>query len=133
MILRKHDVENCFRVDVIHRELPPVPPFVVGWEFPLMTLRPELNPDAMKQAKAGRRKTLDPKTLCAGIIDTTAENPTSINAWAKAAGVPRQTLTDYLPELRRKGWIATTGEGSSARQFITTTGLEMMRNGKGET
>jgi RecA-family ATPase len=55
MVLRKHEVEGAFRVDMVHRDLPPVEPFVVGWEFPLMRLRADLSPDAMKKAKAGRK------------------------------------------------------------------------------
>jgi len=72
----------------------------IGWKFPLMELRPDLSPDAMKKAKAGRRPAHDPKKLLAAIAETTAENPISIAKWAKAIPIPRQTLTDYLPELR---------------------------------
>jgi hypothetical protein len=31
-------------------------------------------------------------------------------------------LTDYLPEMRNKKWIGTTGEGNTARQYITNEG-----------
>lgn len=122
MVLRKHEVEGCLRVDMVHRELPPVEPFCIGWKFPLMELRPDLNPDAMKKAKAGRRKAHDSQELVAAIADSTAENPVSIAVWAKVAKIPRQTLTDYLPGLRAKGWIATAGEGKNARQYLTETG-----------
>jgi hypothetical protein len=56
MILRKHEEENAFRVDVIHRELPPVEPFTISWKFPLMELRPDLSPDAMKAPKSKTRR-----------------------------------------------------------------------------
>jgi hypothetical protein len=124
MVLRKHEVEGCFRVDMIHRELPPVEPFCIGWNFPLMELRPDLSPDAMKKAKAGRKKAHDPQKLVAAIANRTVQNPVSLSAWSKAANIPRQTLTDYLPELRGKGWIATVGEGSSARQYVTEKGRD---------
>ena len=96
-----------------------------------MELRPDLSPDAMKKAKAGRKKAHDPQKLVAAIADSTAENPVSISAWADAAGIARQTLTDYLPELRAKGWIATVGEGSSARQYLTEQGREAARRAVG--
>jgi hypothetical protein len=127
MVLRRHEVEGCFRVDMVHRDLPPVEPFCIGWDFPLMELRPDLSPDAMKKARAGRKKAHDPQELVAAIADSTAENPVSISAWAEAAGLARQTLTDYLPELRAKGWITTVGEGSSARQYLTEKGREVAR------
>jgi hypothetical protein len=132
MILRKHEIDGCYRVDLIHRELPPVDPFCIGWEFPLMVLRQDLSPDAMKKAKAGRRKAHDPKRLLAAIMDSSAEEPVSIAAWAKSAGLPRQTLADYLPELRSRGWIQTAGEGSTARQFLTKEGREAARSSMGE-
>lgn len=122
MVIRKHEVEGAFRVDMVHRELPPVDPFCMSWEFPLMRLRPDLSPDAMKKAKGGRKKTHDPQELCAAIIESTVEEPVSVSAWAKAAGITRQTLQGYLPGLRAKGWIATTGEGSNARQYLTEKG-----------
>jgi len=127
MVLRKHEVEGCYRVDLIHRELPPVQPFCIGWKFPLMELRPDLDPDAMKKAKAGRHKAHDPQELVAAIADSTSENPVSIAAWAKAAKIPRQTLSNYLPGLRAKRWIQTSGEGSSARQYLTESGREAAR------
>ena len=132
MILRRHEVEGCFRVDIIHRELPPVEPFVIGWEFPLMRLRPDLNAEAMKKSKAGRRKAHDPQALCAAISDSTSEKPVSISAWAKAAGTNRTTLNEYLPGLRAKGWIGTAGEGNNARQYVTEKGRLAIKREKGE-
>jgi RecA-family ATPase len=34
LVLRKHEVEGCFRVDLVHRELPPVTPFTIAWRYP---------------------------------------------------------------------------------------------------
>jgi predicted transcriptional regulator len=132
MILRKHEVEGCFRVDLVHRELPPVDPFVVGWKSPLFELRPDLSADAMKKARGGRHKAHDPQNFLAAIATTTAKKPISVSAWAKAARVPRQTLTEYLPALRAKGLIATKGEGSNARQYLTKTGKETLKQQKGD-
>jgi predicted transcriptional regulator len=38
----------------------------------------------------------------------------------------RQTLSDYLPEMRRQGLIATAGEGTAALQYITEKGKELL-------
>lgn len=125
IILRRHEVEDCFRVDVVHRELPPVPPFCIGWRFPLMELRPDLEPDKMKTPGRGRSKAIDPRTLLGCIADTTPEKPISISAWADKVGLARQTLSDYLPEIRQKGWVTTVGEGNTARQCITQKGQQI--------
>lgn len=124
MILRKHEVAECFSVDLVHRELAPVEPFVIGWEYPLMRPRPDLNPGDMKQkGKAGRRKSYDPEELCAAIVENDISDPISISGWAKAAGLERTTLNGYLYGLRAKGWIATSGEGKTARQYLTEKGV----------
>lgn len=127
MILRKHEVDGCFRVDMIHRELPPVDPFCIGWNYPLMELRPDLNADAMRKAKGGRKRAHNPGDLLAAIMVNTAENPVSITAWAETVGVARTTLVEYLPEMRRMAWIQTVGEGGSARQAITPEGQRIAR------
>jgi predicted transcriptional regulator len=132
LVLRKHDVAECFRVDLVHRELPPVEPFVIGWQFPLMRPRPDLSADDMKKAKPGRTKAHDPEILCAAIANAAAENPISISKWANAAGISRQTLQSYLPGLRAKDWIATAGEGNNARQYLTEKGRLAARRARGK-
>jgi hypothetical protein len=133
MVLRKHEVNGCFSVDMVHRELPPVDPFVLEWKYPMMTLRPDLDAAAMKKAKGGRAKAHDPRRICAAIIDSTPENPVSISAWAKATKIPRPTLAGYLPDLRARVWITTVGEGSAARQCLTEKGREIARQYIGKT
>jgi hypothetical protein len=128
LVLRKHEVENCFRVDIVHRELPPVAPFCIGWDFPLMKPRPDLNPDAMKKAKGGQSKKHDPLDLLSAIASTTAKKPISIAAWAEAARIPRPTLIGYLPAMRAKGWIATVGDGNAARQHVTPAGRKALKS-----
>jgi predicted transcriptional regulator len=132
MVLRKHLVAECFRVDLVHRELPPVEPFVIFWDYPLMRLRPDLSAEDVKKPTQGRKKAHDPEMLCSAIADTTMDNPISVNAWAKAAGINRTTLNDYLQELRKKGWIMTVGEGNSARQCLTDKGREAAKRWRGE-
>jgi predicted transcriptional regulator len=129
MVMRRHDVEDCFRVDVVHRELPPVAPFCIGWKFPLMELRADLDPDNMKKVKGGRLRGHDPRKLLAVIAERDANKPISVSQWANAAGLARQTLTDYLPEMRRQGWIATVGEGNNARQYVTEKGRKIIEEG----
>ena len=132
MVLRKHEEADCLRVDMVHRELPPVEPFVIGWRYPLMELRPDLDAADMKKPKGGRPSKANPEKLLAAIAETTAENPISISAWAQAAGIKRQTLTGYLPGFRAKGWIRTAGEGNAARQYLSEKGREAVQKTTGE-
>lgn len=122
----KHETEDCFTVEPTLRAFKPVPAFVVRWQYPLMHPEPGLNPSNLKQL-AGRKPAHDPRNLLAVIEGTSAENPISILAWANKAKVHRTTLSGYLPEMRRQGWIATSGEGNTARQYITNKG-KVFRN-----
>jgi hypothetical protein len=127
MILRKHELDDVFRVDMVHRELPPVEPFCISWQFPCFIARPDLNPENMKKAGGGRKPDHKAHDLLKPIMESTAEHPVSVSAWAKAANISRQTLQGYLPSLRSKGWIATSGEGSAARQYVTDTGKQAVK------
>jgi RecA-family ATPase len=126
LIFTKHEADDAFTVEPILRNFAPVAPFAVRWQFPLMNRADDLDPAKLKQA-GGRKKEHDPKKLLAAIANTTAEKPVSISAWAKAAKVIRQTLSDYLPEMRSKEWIATAGEGSNARQYLTEKGRDFLK------
>jgi predicted transcriptional regulator len=126
LIFTEHDEPNALTVEAILRDFPPRDPFVVRWQFPLMHPAHDLDPAKLKNA-AGRKKAHDPKKLLAAIADTTAEKPVSISAWALAANVPRNTLADYLPEMRSHQWIKTTGEGNVARQYITREGKSFLQ------
>jgi hypothetical protein len=130
--LTKHETEGAFTVDLILRNLPEQPPFVVVWEFPVMKISPDLDPEALKKPSGGRHKAHDPQELVAAIAKSTKKKPVSISAWAKTLGIPRQTLSEYLPGLRAKGWIATAGEGSAARQYLTAKGQEAARRHLGK-
>lgn len=128
IILRRHEVEDCFRVDVIHRELAPVAPFCIGWDFPLMELRADLDPEEMKKAKGGRKREHDVTKLLSVIAHTTPQNTISISAWAKALKMERTTLSGYTPMLRQKDYIKTVGEGRTSRQHITLKGLDLLND-----
>jgi len=128
MIIRKHDIDDAYRVDMIHRELPPIEPFVISWNYPLMELRPDLNPDDMKKVKGGRSKEYELSFLLEPIRNTSKESSITISAWSKILGIPRKTLSDYLAVMRKRDYIRTTGEGTSARQYITEIGLTYLEN-----
>jgi RecA-family ATPase len=51
----KHSAENCYTVEMVLRNLPQPEPFVVEWKYPVMVLRPELDPTALKESKPKNR------------------------------------------------------------------------------
>lgn len=121
LILTRHEEDDAFTVEATLRNLKPMASFCVRWQFPLMRPDYELDPAKLKQV-AGRKREHDPKKLLRAIAHTSKENPISIAAWATAGNIPRQTLTDYMPEMRIKKWVQTVGAGNTARQYITNEG-----------
>jgi hypothetical protein len=131
LMLTRHKENDCYTVEPTLRLLPSVPPFVIRWQFPLFVRDATLDPTELKQP--GRKAAHRPEDLLAFIVESTKENPVSWTAWAEAAGIPRSTLTDYSEKMRKAGWLATTGEGTTARQYITEKGREAVRLAKGQT
>lgn len=122
LIFTRHEEEDAFTVDSILRNFAPVAPFAVRWQFPLFQRDDSLDPSRLKQPKGGRSRAHDPRKLLKVIAKTSEEKPISVAKWAHDAGIPRQTLTDYMAEMRKQNFIATVGEGKTARQYITEKG-----------
>jgi len=130
IIIRKHKEEGSFSVDVVHRELPPIEPFVITWQFPLFHQDGSLDAADMKQPrKGGRPPSVDPIEVLVGFKDTTPENGITVSRLAVNLGIARSTVRDYLPMLRSKSWIATVGEGARATQYLTKEGRERLGRG----
>ena len=127
----RHENEDCFTVEPTLRAFKGVAPFVVRWQYPLMRFEPDLDPFKLKQC-TGRKREHDPRKLLSAIAHTTPEQPISISAWATDGNIHRTTLAGYLTEMRRQGWIATVGEGSNARQYITNKGKAFLNGGINE-
>jgi hypothetical protein len=48
IMLTKHKQEGAFVIDTITRDFPPLEPFVVRWEYPLLCIDKELSPEDLK-------------------------------------------------------------------------------------
>jgi hypothetical protein len=55
LTLTRHQEDHAFTVEPILRNHPPLPPFVIRWNFPLMARDEMLDPTQLRQAKAGRQ------------------------------------------------------------------------------
>jgi hypothetical protein len=55
LTMTRHEKDGAFTVEPILRNHPPITPFVVDWDFPLMKRDETLDPTKLRQAKAGRQ------------------------------------------------------------------------------
>jgi hypothetical protein len=59
MIMTPHEEPGCFTVTSILRNLPQLPEFVVEWQYPVMRLATDLNPEALRRPQGRNKKATD--------------------------------------------------------------------------
>ena len=79
----EHQEERCYAVEMTLRNLPPQPPFVVQWCYPVMVERPDLDPKDLKgeRAEDGDERDDDLELL----VDLLDEKPLTTGQWQAAA------------------------------------------------
>jgi hypothetical protein len=99
----KHEAQDCFTVEATLRNHPPVNPFVVRWEFPLMRRAEDLDPTQLKQAGAAVKKyhAQELSELLTRPMFTTE----LLAAAEEEIGMSRTTFYNLLRELKASGVI----------------------------
>ncbi len=120
MVMTPHEEADCFTVTSILRNLPRLPEFVVAWEFPLMRLAKELNPDALRRPQS-KNKVCSDKEFVDEALGDEPKNFTSIVKDARSnLKMSRRTAMNYLKRLTAVGlvthssglyWRKEAGEG----------------------
>ncbi len=104
MVLTPHEEANCFTVTSILRNLAPLPEFVVSWEFPLMTLAKELNPEALRRPQA-KNKVCTDKEFVEELLTEAPTTRAIIIGRAEQKGISSATTDRYLKRLSEAGVI----------------------------
>jgi hypothetical protein len=104
MVLTPHEEQNCFTVTSFLRNLPQLPEFVVAWDFPLMQVARELNPDALRRPQA-KYKVCRDKEFVEEVLTTQPQTTSAICAKAEVLGLSRRSTERYLQRLRDIGVI----------------------------
>jgi len=82
VVLTPHEEPDCFTVTSILRNLPQLPEFVVGWDFPLMRVASDLNPDALRRPQA-KNKVCSDKEFLDGVITNDGKSLARITSDSK--------------------------------------------------
>ena len=109
VVLTPHEEQDCFTVTSILRNLPQQPEFVVAWDYPLMRVAKDLNPDALRRPQSKNKKCLD-REFAELFVSTTPTARASIVAEAVKNGISARTADRYLQRLGEVGLI-TCGNG----------------------
>lgn len=70
LVLTPHEEEDCFSLEFIHRDHPPVESFVVRWEYPIFRRNDGLDPQRLKQPARPRTKQLTSADVMAAVTTT---------------------------------------------------------------
>jgi hypothetical protein len=109
MVLTPHEEPDCFTVTSILRNLPQLPEFVVAWDYPLMRVASDLNPEALRRPQA-KNKVCSDKEFVDAVITTEGKTFGKIIETAKSElNMGRSTAAVYLNRLTNKGLIKTVG------------------------
>jgi len=95
----RHEEEESFVVEPILRNLPPIQPFVVTWNYPLMERNQDLDPSKLKQA-GGRPKESSGKDILDLLPDAGLTNQEWEDLAQKSAGISRRTFYRLKMELK---------------------------------
>ncbi len=109
LVLTPHEEPGCFTVTSILRNLPQLPEFVVEWDYPVMRLATDLNPEALRRPQA-KKKVCTDKDFIEGAL---GDEPKAFGAIIRDAGtvlkMSRRTTARYLNRLTEAGLVKQSG------------------------
>ena len=108
VVLTPHEEQDCFTVTSILRNLPQQPEFVVSWDYPLMRVAKDLNPDALRRPQA-KNKVCSDKEFVDQLITNTPTSRGTIVAAASEIAISPATTDRYLKRLSEAGLITSSG------------------------
>ena len=103
--LTPHEEDRCFSVNLTLRNLPMAPEFVLEWDYPLMKVANDLNPDALRRPQS-KNKVCTDKEFLDGALTTEPQSTAAICQKAENLGLSRRTTERHLKKLKEKGLIA---------------------------
>ena len=109
VVLTPHEEADCFTVTSILRNLPQLTEFVVGWDYPLMRLAKDLNPEALRRPQA-KNKVCSDKEFVDAVVTSEGKTFTKIVTEAESVlKMSRRTAMRYLNRLSEAGILTSSG------------------------
>ena len=109
MVLTPHEEPDAFTVNTILRNLPRLDEFVVEWDYPLMRLAPELNPDALRRPQS-KNKVCSDREFVEKVIGSEGRAFTKVIEAAKSElGMSRRTAMRYVARLTEAEILRSSG------------------------
>lgn len=120
LTMTKHENENCYTVEAILRNHPPIDDFVLEWHYPVFVPRGDLDPLDLKKPR-GR----EPKYTVDQLVEILGYRSLRTNAFAKRAhdelGIANSTFHILLHKAHKTGLLSkssTTEEWEICKPMI---------------
>jgi hypothetical protein len=123
MVLTPHEEPDCFTVTSILRNLPQLPEFVVQWDYPLMRVATDLNPEALRRPQSKNKVCSDKEFLDAIITEEGKSHTKIMNQAKNMLEISRSTATRSLKRLVSAGLVINSG-GLYWRSVTSVTSLK---------
>jgi hypothetical protein len=94
MTMTRHEEDDCFAVEATVRNFPPVDPFVVRWQHPLMVPDMKIDPSRLRKSSTGRSKATADDLLAKLPMDGARSG-----AWEAASGMSHGVFNGLRREL----------------------------------
>lgn len=102
LTMTRHKEKDVFVIDPILRNCPPVDPFCVRWEFPLMRADDSLNPNELRQPMAKSSKNVE-DLLALVPVEGTVEKTEFIDAAYQVHGFLKIAVRPMVAQLLKDG------------------------------
>jgi hypothetical protein len=116
LTMTAHEELDCFTVDATLRNLPPIKPIVVKWDYPLFKREEEMNPNQLKKRKGA----VTEKQFTLEELVALLDEPLRAHQYQKRAkeeiGMSSRTFYTIFAEAKKKDLIVETGD----RQWTRT-------------
>lgn len=104
LILTTHEQENCFTVEApILRNFPPFKPFVLRWDYPIMSRVDELDPQRLKESRnPNRQKEHSVEEILAHVPTDEPIDKNILREKANAAGIAINKINSLIEQAIKK-------------------------------
>jgi len=113
--MSRHKEDSTFVIEPVLRNFPPVQPFAVRYDHPLMSLAPELNASDLR-GKGGPKKTYDASETL-NLLEDGVTRQNWFNKVSHRTGMSDGTFRNHIQELLKAGRIEQFGKKQFRRKI----------------
>jgi hypothetical protein len=109
LVLTPHEEPGCFTVSPVLRNLPQVDEFVLRWDYPLMRVASDLNPEALRRPQS-KNKVCSDREFVESVLGAESRGYKGVMAKAREVlDMSEATANRYLTRLKAAGLICHSG------------------------